>query len=122
MEENQSFTRHSVVSEADLACTVGSGDLRVLSTPMLIALMENAAMRCVAPTLPEGCTTVGGRIECSHLRPTPEGKHVHTTASLIGIEGRKLTFHITAEDERGPIGEATHIRFIVDAQRFMEKL
>lgn len=122
MELNQTYTSHGTVTEQMLASTVGSGGLRVLSTPMLIALMENAAMRCVASSLPEGSTTVGGRIDCTHLRPTPKGQAIHATATLTAIDGHKLSFRITAEDQGGTIGEATHTRFIVNAQRFMSKL
>lgn len=110
------------VEEKHLAMNVGSGDLPVLSTPMMMALMENAAMQAVAPHLPEGCTTVGGHIESSHLRPTPLGGMVRATAVLTKEEGRKLTFHIIAEDENGVVGEGEHLRFVVDKERFLAKL
>lgn len=110
------------VEEKHLAMNVGSGDLPVLSTPMMMALMENAAMLAVAPHLPEGSTTVGGHIESSHLRPTPLGGVVRATATLTKEEGRKLTFHIIAEDENGVVGEGEHLRFVVDKERFLAKL
>lgn len=110
------------VEEKHLAMNVGSGDLPVLATPMMMALMENAAMLAVAPHLPEGSTTVGGHIESSHLRPTPLGGVVRATATLTKEEGRKLTFHIIAEDENGVVGEGEHLRFVVDKERFLAKL
>ncbi|MCD8284954.1 MAG: thioesterase family protein [Prevotellaceae bacterium] len=116
------YTSRATVTEEMLAPSVGSGDLRVLSTPSLAALMENAAMLCVADMLPEGSTTVGSRIECSHLRPTPEGEAIEATATLQAVDGRRLTFNITAFDTKGKIGEATHVRCIVDRQRFLAKL
>lgn len=110
------------VEEKHLAMNVGSGDLPVLATPMMMALMENAAMLAVAPHLPEGSTTVGGHIESSHLRPTPLGGVVRATATQTKEEGRKLTFHIIAEDENGVVGEGEHLRFVVDKERFLAKL
>lgn len=110
------------VTRAQLAVTMGSGDLDVLATPAMVALMEQAAMLAVRDALPEGSTTVGARIDTAHLRPTPEGATVTATATLTAVEGRKLTFSVTAADAQGPIGEGTHVRYIVDARRFMAKV
>ena len=110
------------VGPEHLACRVGSGDLEVLATPMMMALMENAAMLAVAPALEEGQTTVGGQISSSHLKPTGLGKVVTATAELTAIEGRKLTFKIQAYDEAGLIGEGTHLRFIVNREKFLSKI
>lgn len=122
MEVGKTFTSTLIVTEDKLAINVGSGDLRVLATPAMMALMENAAMLCVADELPEGSSTVGGQIESSHLKPTGLGHTVTATARLTAIEGRKLQFHIEAHDEEGLIGEGSHLRFIVDCQRFMSKV
>lgn len=111
-----------VVEERHLACHVGSGDLRVLATPMMMALMENAAMLCVASSIEAVNSTVGGQIESSHIRPTGLGHSVEATAELTAIEGRKLTFRVSANDEKGLIGEGTHIRYVVDKERFMQKV
>lgn len=116
-----SHTSEQTVSEALTARSVGSGDLPVLATPMMVALMENAAMLCVAPHLPEGSTTVGSQIETTHLRPTHLGNNFQATATLTTIEGRKLTFHLTAHDAQGLIGEGTHVRYIVDKEKFIKK-
>lgn len=115
-------TSQLTVEEHHLAMNVGSGDLPVLATPMMMALMENAAMLAVAPQLPEGSTTVGGHISSSHLHPTPLGATIKATAQLTKEEGRKLTFHVVAEDANGIIGEGEHLRFIVDKERFLSKL
>ncbi len=123
METGMTQSATLLVKDADTALKIGSGDLEVLATPALIALMEHAAMQAVAPALPEGYTTVGAAIDCKHNRPTGVGQQVKATATLEAIENeRKLTFHIVAEDEQGPIGEATHVRFIVNRQRFIAKL
>ncbi len=123
METGMTQSATLLVKEADTAREIGSGDLEVLATPALIALMEHAAMLAVAPALEEGYTTVGAEICCKHNRPTGLGQQVTATATLESVEnGRKLTFRIVAEDGQGLIGEATHVRFIVNRQRFLEKL
>lgn len=120
--EAAKYTNKLLVEEKHLAMNVGSGDLPVLGTPVMMSLMENAAMLAVAPQLPEGSSTVGAQIQSTHLRPTPLGATIQASAQLIKEEGRKLTFHIKAEDTQGLIGEGEHIRYIVDKERFLAKL
>lgn len=122
MNIGQKYTSTIVVEEKHLACTVGSGDLPVFATPMMMALMENAAMLCVAQDLNEGESTVGGHIASSHIKPTAPGKTVSATAELISVEGRKLKFKVTAADEDGTIGEGEHLRFIINKEKFLSKL
>lgn len=122
LEIGQNHTRTLTVEEHHLAAHVGSGDLRVLSTPSMIALMEEAAMHCVAPYLEATQTTVGGHITASHLKPTAHGRTITATATLTAIEGRKLRFTVTAHDEDGIIGEGEHTRFIVDREKFMARI
>lgn len=115
-------TSQTVVNENNTAIALGSGDMKVLATPAMIALMENAAMLCVAPHLPEGSTTVGNMISSSHIKPSAIGANVEATAELVEIENRKLTFKVTATENGVLIGEGTHIRYIVDRERFLSKL
>lgn len=122
MEVGLTYTCSTIVEEKHLAINVGSGDMRVLATPAMIALMEQAAMMAVTEHLPEGCTTVGGYIGSSHIKPTALGKKISATAILTKAEGKKLTFSIKAEDEEGTIGEGEHIRFIVDRKKFMGRI
>lgn len=122
MEKGLTYTSTLVVSDEHVAAVMGSGDLHVFATPAMVALMENAAMLAVAEHLPEGSTTVGAMMNTSHVKPSPVGDTVKTTAVLTDIEGRKLTFSIKAEDSKGIIGEAVHVRYIVDRERFMSKL
>lgn len=120
MEVGLNHTSHLVVGEEHTAQHLGSGNLPVLATPAMLALMENAAMLAVAPELPEGCTTVGGHIASSHLAPSPVGMAVSATAELTAVEGRKLTFRIEATDARGKLlGQGTHLRFIVEEAKFL---
>ena len=122
LQPGLTYTCIRTVEEHHLAAHVGSGDLRVLSTPSMIALMEEAAMRCVAPHLNDNQTTVGGHISASHLKPTAHGRSITATATLSAIEGRKLQFTVTANDEDGVIGKGEHTRFIVDREKFMARL
>lgn len=110
------------VSADKTAVVVGSGDMPVLATPIMMALMENAAMMAAVPLLAEGETTVGGQIESSHLSPTAVGKTVSATATLTKAEGRKLFFDIEAREGETLLGKGTHLRFIVNRERFLSKL
>ena len=122
METGLTYTSTLVVSKDHVAAVMGSGDLHVFATPAMVALMENAAMLAVANHLPEGSTTVGAMMNTSHVKPSPVEETVRATAVLTAIEGRKLTFSVKAEDSKGIIGEAVHVRFVVDKEKFMSKL
>lgn len=122
LETGLTYTSRLTVGNENTAIALGSGDMPVLATPAMMALMENAAMLAVASALEEGDTTVGGHIESSHLRPTPVGAEVSATATLEKIEGRKLYFNIIAHQGDVVIGEGTHLRFIVNKEKFMSKL
>ena len=110
------------VTESLSAKNMGSGSLDVLATPALIAGMENVCMNCVQPFLEEGCTTVGTKVNISHLAATPPGDKVTYSCELTEIDRRRLVFTVQAFDSRGKTGEGTHERFIVDIGRFMSKL
>ena len=116
------YTSTIIVEDKHLACTVGSGDLPVLATPMMVALMENAAMLCVQSELAEGESTAGSQISVSHIKPTALGKRVSAKATLLSREGRKLTFHVEAHDEEGLIGEGEHTRYVINKEKFLSKL
>lgn len=122
MQTGLKHTSTLVVEDKHLACNVGSGDMKVLGTPMMMALMENAAMMAVKSELDDGQSTVGGFISSSHLKPTGVGHTVTATAELVAVDGRKLTFKVSASDEDGVIGEGEHLRFIVDKEKFMGKV
>ena len=122
MEIGLTYTSTLVVSKDHVAAVMGSGDLHVFATPAMVALMENAAMLAVANHLPEGSTTVGAMMNTSHVKPSPVEETIRATAVLTAIEGRKLTFSVKAEDSKGIIGEAVHVRYVVDKEKFMSKL
>lgn len=115
-------TSELVVTEAVTAAVVGSGDMPVLATPMMMALMENAAMLAVKDELPEGSTTVGGHIESSHLKPSKIGDKVSATAEVTKVDGRKIEFKVSAYSGDTLLGEGTHLRFVVDREKLLAKL
>ena len=111
----------TMVEAADTALEVGSGDLRVYATPCLAAMMEGAACACLEGLLPEDQTSVGISLNLRHTAATPVGMAVSAKAVLTAVEGKKLTFEITASDEAGEIGTAIHERVIVNTERFLQK-
>ena len=110
------------VEESMSARVCKSGSLDVFATPMLVALMECAACDAVKDALPEGSTSVGTEIDVKHTAASPVGASVRAEAVLTAVDGRKLSFDITAYEGEKVIGTAKHERFIVDAARFMAKL
>lgn len=111
----------TTVTGSNTAAAVGSGSLDVFATPMMIALMEKAATAAVDGFLEEGQSTVGTRMDVSHDAATPLGMRVWAEAELTGIEGRALTFSVSAFDEAGPIGKGLHTRFVIQVEKFMAK-
>lgn len=109
------------VTDEHTAASLGSGRAPVLATPMMIALMEAAAVDCVERFLPEGLESLGIRVEVEHMAPTPPGFTVTATAELLEVNGRKLVFRVEARDARDVVGKGTHSRAVVDANRFRSK-
>lgn len=122
IETGQKHTSEIIVNNSLSAENVGSGDMPVLATPMMMALMENAAMLAVKDSLEEGMTTVGGHIESSHLAPTKIGEKVMATAEVTKVDGKKIFFKISAYCGESLLGEGTHLRFIVDRQKFLARI
>lgn len=116
------YTSKKIVAIDDAASRYGSGMIDVFATPAMVALMENAALMTVASHLPKGFNTVGIEISTNHIKATPLGMEVRATATLVEVDGKRLTFEIVAEDEEGVIGKGIHSRFIIDTEKFMAKL
>lgn len=116
------LTTTRIISESDTAAVYGSGLHDVLSTPAMIALMEQTAMKAVEACLNEGEGTVGTEVNVKHLKATPVGKSVTCTATLREVNGRRLLFHVEASDDAGMIGEGLHERFIIENEKFMAKI
>ena len=109
-------TASTVVTPENTAAAVGSGALPVFATPYMIALMENAACNAIADGLEEG-----PKLDVSHDAATPVGMHVTAKAELVEVDRRRLVFRVTAEDDVGPIGQGTHERFLIMADKFLAK-
>ena len=110
-----------VVTEADTAVALGSGTVYVLGTPRLIALCEEASCRALAGELPASSTTVGINVRLDHLQPSAVGAEVIAEAVLVKVDGRRLTFTVSASDERGLVAVGKVVRVVVDVEQFMSK-
>jgi predicted thioesterase len=110
------------VAPEHTAQAFGSGSVPVFSTPRLVALMEEAAVSVLAGRLEAGQTSVGRRIDISHLAATPVGQTVRAEAEIVSIDGRRIRFGVAAWDEAEKIGEGVHDRIVVDEQRFLERI
>ena len=122
LQEGMTFTVTKTVTANDTAVKYDSGLVEVFATPALIALMESAAYRLAAQHLDSSLGTVGIEISTTHSKATPVGMQVEATATLLKIDGKRLSFAVTAKDEEGEIGSGTHTRSIIDVDRFMAKL
>lgn len=111
-----------IVGTNDTAPRVGSGRIAVLATPVMINLIEEAALEAVEHLLPEGKQSLGTRLDVSHLAATPTGMRVVAEASVVAVEGRKLQFSVVVHDERDLIGEGTHERVVVTAASFAARV
>ena len=111
----------TLVEKEDTAAEVGSGSLLVYATPCMVAMMEGAACEAIEEAIPEGSTTVGIELNIAHLAATPVGMEVRAEAEVTAVEGKVITFCVTAYDEVGKIGDGTHKRCVVNSQRFLDK-
>ena len=111
----------ALVEREDTALEVGSGDLLVYATPCMVALMEGAACEALKDALPEGKTTVGVALNITHIAATPVGMDVRAEAEVTAVDGNTIEFAVTAYDESGKIGEGTHKRVAVTAQKFLDR-
>jgi predicted thioesterase len=121
--------RPGLVGAADLrvgvehtAPSIGSGVIPVLGTPVMINLMEGAALAAVEHLLPAGHQSLGIHLDVRHIAATPIGMRVRATAELTHVEGRTLTFRVEARDEREVIGDGTHQRVVVNVARFDQRV
>lgn len=117
----ESIKVEATVTKELLASTVGSGTVDVYATPMVVALMENAAAALAKKYLNEGFTTVGTKISIEHLSATPLGAQVYATATLTESDTRKFEFTVEAYDHAGLIAKGTHQRFSVNAEKFLSR-
>jgi len=112
----------TIVDKSNTALAVGSGNLEVFGTPMMIALMEKAACEALGSFLDENQTSVGISVNIEHTSASLIGAKVSATATITATSGRKVSFNLVASDDNGTIGKGAHERFVVDSKRFMDKL
>ena len=115
-------TAELVVGEQHTAPRVGSGRIRVLATPVMINLIEAAALAAVEQSLPEHHQSLGTHLDITHVAATPVGMRVRATAEVVKVDGRTLSFRVEARDERDLIGDGAHERMIVNVERFDKRV
>jgi len=111
-----------IVEKKNTAKAFGSGLAEVFATPALVALMENAAFKSIDDYLPEGYSSVGIQINLSHIKASLPGAIISCNSTVSKVDGKKVYFTIEASDNIGPIGTAEHIRYIINSEKFIQKL
>ena len=111
-----------VVGEQHTAPRIGSGRVRVLATPVMINLMEAAALDAAENLIPAGHQSLGTRLDVRHIAATPVGMRVRATAKLLKVDGRNLEFWVEAHDEKDLIGDGSHQRLVVNVARFDQRV
>jgi len=122
VEIGRTYQSQTRVEEWMTAEKAGNKGVDVLSTPMLLQLIEEAAVQCLAPTMSAQEVSLGSYIDLTHLAPTPVGFIVRTEVEVIGVDGRRVNFAVAAFDEREKIAEGTHERYVIDKSRFLGNL
>jgi fluoroacetyl-CoA thioesterase len=111
-----------IVGEEHTAPRVGSGRVHVLATPVMINLMEAAALAAVEHLLPAGYQSLGTRLDVGHYAATPVGMQLRATAEVVKVDGRTVEFRVEAHDERERVGDGMHARVVVNVARFDERV
>ena len=111
-----------LVTEADTAPALGTGDVPVLATPRIVLLAERATVRAVEGEIPADHTTVGYRIQLDHLAPVAIGEEVIAEATLESIAGRRLTFRVSVKHRADLVAAGRVTRVVVDRERFLAKV
>lgn len=107
-----------LVGEEQTAPRVGSGRVRVLATPVMINMMEAAALDAIERLLPDGHQSLGTHLDVGHYAATPVGMTLRATAEVTGIDGRNVEFRVEAFDDKERIGDGRHVRVVVNVERF----
>jgi predicted thioesterase len=109
------------VTEGDTALAMSTGDVPMLATPRIIALVEEATVAALDGELQPGCTSVCMRVQVEHISPTPVGAKIRAEVTLERVEGRRLSFSVSARDDRGLVAAGRVTRVVVDRGHFLEK-
>jgi len=111
-----------VVGEEHTAPRVGSGKVHVLATPVMINLIEAAALAAIEHLLPPGHQSLGTRLDVRHIAATPVGMKIFASATVESVSGRTVTFRVEARDEKDLIGDGTHERVVVNVEKFDQRV
>ena len=111
-----------VVGEEHTAPSIGSGKVRVLATPVMINLIEAAALAAIEHALPAGYQSLGTHLDVHHVAATPVGMRIHATATVEKVLERRVFFRVEARDEKDLIGHGTHERVVVNVAKFDERV
>src|SRR6186713_3195886 len=122
LKEGLTGSARLIVGEQHTAPRIGSGRVRVLATPVMINLMEAAALDAVENLIPAGHQSLGTRLDVRHIAATPVGMRVRATARLLSVDGRTLEFRVEAHDEKDLIGDGSHQRLVVNVARFDQRV
>jgi len=122
LEVGRRYQSQTRVEEWMTAEKAGNPGVDVLATPMLVQLIEEAAVHCIAPMLSKDDVSLGSHVDLTHLAPTPVGFIVRTEVEVISVDGRRVNFAVAAFDEREKIAEGTHERYIMERSRFLANL
>jgi fluoroacetyl-CoA thioesterase len=122
LDVGRTYQSQTRVEEWMTAEKAGNKGVDVLSTPMLLQLVEDAAMQCIAPTMSDGEVSLATHIDLAHLASTPVGLIIRTEVEVIKFDGKRVEFAFSAFDEREKIAEGTHERYLTDRRRFIERL
>ncbi|WP_074017127.1 thioesterase family protein [Fusobacterium massiliense] len=122
LEVGMKLELERVVSENDTAAKAASGSVEVLATPVMIAWMEEVSLKLAQKELEEGFTTVGTEVNIKHLKGTLVGKTVKITSVLTEIDRKRLVFNVEVLEDGVVVGSGNHTRFIIDTEKFYEKL
>lgn len=122
LEIGRTYSRQSRVEEWMTAEKAGNKGVEALSTPMLVQLVEDAAMACVAPTLNENQVTLATHIDLEHKSPVPVGFILRTEVEVVLVDGPRISFAVQVFDEQEAVAEGTHERYVMDRTKFRSKL
>jgi len=122
LDIGRSYSLQSRVEEWMTAEKAGNRGVDVLSTSMLVQLVENAAMHCIEPMLTDGQVSLGTHVDIEHHRPVPVGFIVRTEVEVVMVDGPRVSFSVQVFDEREAVAEGTHERYVIDRAKFLTKL
>jgi predicted thioesterase len=119
LDIGRTYSLQTRVEEWMTADKMGNAGVEALSTSMLVQLVENAAMHCIGPMLDPGSVTLGTHIDIEHQKPVPVGFILRTEVEIVLIDGPRISFAVHVFDEREPVAEGTHERYIIDRTKFL---